>query len=360
VGQAVSAGDLLVTGDWTNSYGVRRLTRCMASVKAKTRRTHTVKVPFTEIQRRKNGKNRKFFAISLGKLRIPLYFKKKIDYNIYDTVFWERMLTVGDLALPIGLSCQIVYGIQEVPITRTEASVKEMAYTRLGFYEEDSLAEVRILNRTLNETVSKQAFVLDAVYECEEEIGIPLPIKGVTDAENTEKSSDKFPKRNRIIAGLSEGVLIIEASAKSGSSITARWANKYGKKVFAIPGRINDKMSEGTIKLIKEYAILTTNIDEIISNYPQFANKKRKTKNKTTNIKTKNLKENERYIKKDETKTMNYTDDKSGTIRLNKISKVMNYVYIVLVILFFCSVGIVILFYRYIDNFEYKKRKNNK
>lgn len=71
-------------------------------------------------------------------------------------------------------------------------------------------------------------------------------------------------------------------------------------------------------------------------------------------------KENERYIKKDETKTMNYTDDKSGTIRLNKISKVMNYVYIVLVILFFCSVGIVILFYRYIDNFEYKKRKNNK
>ena len=70
--------------------------------------------------------------------------------------------------------------------------------------------------------------------------------------------------------------------------------------------------------------------------------------------------ENERYIKKDETKTMNYTDDKSGTIRLNKISKVMNYVYIVLVILFFCSVGIVILFYRYIDNFEYKKRKNNK
>ena len=71
-------------------------------------------------------------------------------------------------------------------------------------------------------------------------------------------------------------------------------------------------------------------------------------------------KENERYIKKDEIKTMNYTDDKSGTIRLNKISKVMNYVYIVLVILFFCSVGIVILFYRYIDNFEYKKRKNNK
>ena len=71
-------------------------------------------------------------------------------------------------------------------------------------------------------------------------------------------------------------------------------------------------------------------------------------------------KENERYIKKDESKTINYSGDKSGTIRLNKISKIMNYVYIVLVILFFCSVGIVILFYRYIDNFECKKRKNNK
>ncbi len=187
-GQPVMAGDLLVTGDWTDSYGIRRLIHCLASVKAKTCRTHTVQVPFAEIQRQKNGKNRKFFAISLGKLRIPLYFKKKIDYNKYDTVFWERMLTLGDLALPIGLSCQTAYEIQEVPITRTEVSVKEMAYTQLGFYEEDFLADVRILNRTLTESTTAQAFVLNAVYECEEEIGIPLPIEGVTDAENSEES----------------------------------------------------------------------------------------------------------------------------------------------------------------------------
>lgn len=110
--------------------------------------------------------------------------------------------------------------------------------------------------------------------------------------ENTEKSSDNFPKRNRIIAALSEGVLVVEASNRSGSSITARWANEYGKKVFSIPGRIDDKMSVGANNLIKKYAILTADIDEIFEHYPQFANKKRKTihKKQKNNKIIKNLK----------------------------------------------------------------------
>lgn len=95
--------------------------------------------------------------------------------------------------------------------------------------------------------------------------------------ENTEKTSDKFPKRNRIIAALSEGILVIEAAKKSGSLITARLAKKYDKKVFSVPGRIDEKMSDGTNLLIKEGAILVSNFREILDCYPQFANKKRKT-----------------------------------------------------------------------------------
>lgn len=110
-------------------------------------------------------------------------------------------------------------------------------------------------------------------------------------SESTEKSKENFPKRNRIIAALSEGVLVVEAAEKSGSAITARWANKYDKKVFAIPGKIDDKMSCGTNKLIKEFAILTTKIEDIIECYPQFIDKKRKNISEKIKIKSNEIKD---------------------------------------------------------------------
>ncbi len=91
-----------------------------------------------------------------------------------------------------------------------------------------------------------------------------------------ESSKENFPERNRIIAGLSEGVLVIEAAYRSGSSITARLASNLNKKVYCVPGRIGDKMSVGTNNLIRKGAVLVTNIKEIIGDYPQFENKKRK------------------------------------------------------------------------------------
>ncbi len=63
-----------------------------------------------------------------------------------------------------------------------------------------------------------------------------------------------FPLRNRIIAGLSDAVLVIEAAEASGSLITARWAADQGQQVFALPGRIDHPMARGTLALMRDGA----------------------------------------------------------------------------------------------------------
>jgi DNA processing protein len=90
---------------------------------------------------------------------------------------------------------------------------------------------------------------------------------GAVISENPPRSpplSGAFPQRNRIITGLSLGVIVVEASDRSGALISARHAMEQGREVFAVPGRVDSRMSRGCHRLIRDGAKLVETIDDVL------------------------------------------------------------------------------------------------
>ena len=82
----------------------------------------------------------------------------------------------------------------------------------------------------------------------------------------TKPEKNNFPARNRIISGLAESIIVVEAGERSGAIITANLALEQGKEIFAVPGDITKKQSIGTNKLIKDGAFVITEVNDILNN----------------------------------------------------------------------------------------------
>ena len=125
-------------------------------------------------------------------------------------------------------------------------------------------------------TVAVVGTGLDRVYPYQNHaLALKIAANGLLISEyplNTPPITSNFPKRNRLIAGLSQGCLVVEAATRSGSLITAKQALDLGKEVFAIPGSIHTTVSKGCHDLIKQGAKLvdcTQDILEELKNLPK-------------------------------------------------------------------------------------------
>jgi DNA processing protein len=124
-------------------------------------------------------------------------------------------------------------------------------------------------------TVAVMATGLDRIYPPEHrELADAIAATGaiVTEAEEgTLPLPGRFPVRNRIISGLSLGVLVVEAAERSGALITARMAGEQGRDVFCVPGSIDNPLAIGSHRLIKDGAKLVQTVEDVLEELPALA-----------------------------------------------------------------------------------------
>ncbi|MEJ6951502.1 DNA-processing protein DprA [Natronospora cellulosivora (SeqCode)] len=195
----------------------------------------------------------------------------KILKNIYDpppVLFYKGKLNFEYPAISIiGSRRSTTYGrkyAEKLAYELAQRGVTVISGMARGI---DTCAHVGTL-KAKGRTIAVLGSGLDIIYPSENrDLAKEIQNEGAIISEyppGVKPLSANFPQRNRIISGLSRGILVIEAADRSGSLITANLALEQGRELFAIPGNIDRPQSRGCNRLIQNGAKMVTNVDDIL------------------------------------------------------------------------------------------------
>lgn len=185
-----------------------------------------------------------------------LYYRGNADLNA------ARIINI------IGTRNNTDYGKQMTDLIVEELQSLQVLIVSGLAYGIDALAHKAAVQNNLP-TVGVLAHGLDTIYPpAHKGLAKQMLLNGglLTEfRQNTKADRHNFPKRNRIVAGMSDACIIIETAAKGGSMITAELANGYNRDVFAVPGKVTDTKSAGCNNLIKNHkAVVFTDTEDLI------------------------------------------------------------------------------------------------
>lgn len=255
---------------------------------------------------------------ALKEIQPPPY----VLYMKGEHINWEEQLAIG----VIGARECTEYGIvaaQKLSYEMASTGILIVSGMARGL---DSVAAVSAL-KAGGKTVAVLGCGLDIVYPPENgELMKAITENGVVITEyppSCRPYRHNFPQRNRIISGLSRGLLVIEAAKRSGTFTTVEYAKNYGRDIFAVPGGIFREKSEGTNNLIKSGALLITSVRDIFERYPYEASKIKRADGKAVNVKLRKPKEKPKQETKKETpqEVLNISAEDSRYKGLNEQEK---------------------------------------
>ena len=133
----------------------------------------------------------------------------------------------------------------------------------------DSAAHRGAMSHSQGRTIAVLGSGLDVIYPPENgPLFSQITERGAVLSEfplGSPPNKENFPRRNRIVSGISRGILVVEADERSGALITARQAcDDHGRPVFALPGRVDNPLSAGPHKLIRDGAVLVSRLEDIL------------------------------------------------------------------------------------------------